>query len=115
MDQRLMFWIRFAVGILFFWVCLELCDRIGGLFFLRSVTQTGYGVNVPGEVWVAGRELIQAVVAVGAAVLAVGWTFLQAWVTTLWQQKTDNEKPVPHPNEPNALQEILKRLRNLRK
>lgn len=123
LGEKILFWIRFGVGLAFFWAALTIFDRVGDFWesLNRSDVQ-GYGAwnQVPPEVWVAARKCFEAVSAVGAAVLAVCWSVLKSRIKSKWpfnrKEKAAPQLPppgVPH-DEAEQRRKLMQLLRKLR-
>ena len=116
MNDRIFFWLKFAVGLLTVLVMLQLLDRVSGLFWaFTSTAESGYAYGTtPGEaVKAALKEALEAIVAIGFAVLVCGWAAIKYGVRRyLWPNDDQPSPVVPIPDTPeNRLRDLLKKLR----
>lgn len=117
MDERLLFWIRFAVGLLACWVALVVCQKIGGAVeALMGVGTQGYGASTSDALWSALRESVEAIAAIGFAVLVVSANIIRSLLVRWLQWPSPEPNPGPQPGpRPNRklvrLLDLLKRLK----
>lgn len=116
MNDRLLFWIKFAVGLLTVLVMLQIVERAFGLVWaFTSTTESGYAYGTtPSEaVKAALKEALEAIVAIGFAVLVCGWAGLKYLLERyLWRSDERPSPVVPTPDKPKErLRDLLRKLR----
>lgn len=109
--EEIVFWTKVAVGVLVCWLALNIYDRVGELVWqFKSQPVSGYGSDGTSEaVWLALREVIQALAAIGSAVLIVLWATITAWIKT-WRKGNDLQ-PDLHRETERKIRDALRRLR----
>lgn len=115
MTEKVLFWVKLAVGLLTVMVLMEVLGRFVGLAWaFTSEGGTGYtiGANPSAALKAALKESIEALVAIGFAVLVCGWELVKYLVRRyLWREKDPSPSPAPGPDKLNRLREFLRKLR----
>lgn len=114
-DSGILFWIKVAVGVLVCFLALKVFDRIGDLIWsFQSAPQALYGSDgadgTTEAVWNALRQVLQALAAIGSAVMVVAWAIAKAWWRKKWQK---DEVVVPDPVVPDGNDEHQRKLLDL--
>lgn len=118
--QQILFYLRLAVGLLTVWIVLTLFNKLGG--FVWGFHSAGYGAlevgTTPSEALKSAmKETIEALVAIGFAVIVCCWHVIKEHVWRRIWRKEDRPQPGPGPapDKVNRLRELIEKIRNLRR